>query len=46
LLDLDVWVSLFDVQLAGEEGPNAVELYTTFDLWRSTGKRQKLENYS
>jgi hypothetical protein len=39
LLDLDAWFSKFDDQSAGEEGPIALELYETFDLWRSTGKR-------
>ena len=28
-----------DIQSAGE-GPIALQLYATFDLWRSTGKRQ------
>jgi len=26
-------------QSAGEEGPNALELYANFDIWCSTGKR-------
>jgi len=46
LLDLDAWFSKLDVQSAGEEGPIALELYATFDLWCSIGKRQKLENHS
>jgi len=40
LLDLDAWFSKFDVQSAGEEGPIALELYATFDLWRSRDKRR------
>ena len=40
LLDLDAWFSKFDVKSAGKEGPIALELYATFDLWRSTGKRR------
>jgi len=46
LLDLDAWFSKFDVQSAGKEGPIALELYATFDLWHSRGKRRKLENRS
>ena len=29
---IDAWFSKFDVQSAGEEGPIALELYSTFDL--------------
>jgi hypothetical protein len=46
LLELDAWFSKFDVQSAVEEGPIALKLYATFDLWRSTGKRRYLENRS
>ena len=34
----------FDVQSARKESPIALQLYATFDLRRSTGKRQQLEN--
>ena len=40
LLDVDAWFSKFDIQLAGEEGQNALELYAYFDLWRSIGRRR------
>jgi len=46
LLELDALFSKSNFQLVGEEGPIALELYATFDLWRSTGKNQKLENRS
>ena len=46
LLDLDAWFSKFDVQSVGEEGPIALQLYATFDLRRSTGKRRYFENRS
>jgi len=40
LLDLDAWFSKFDVKSADEEGPIALKLYATVDLWRSTGKKR------
>jgi hypothetical protein len=45
LLNLNAWFSKFDVRSAGES-PIALEIFATFDLWRSTGKRRYLENCS